>query len=109
MLKDNEKPEGNKELEERKITEPKEEKKTDKKEESTEKDNKETVKPDSEKQLLVCTPYGYAYVDIDKLKVQLDEEAKKNIEVRKVIQEFVKEKELALDLELSTKEKEEEL
>ena len=61
----------------------------------------------SEKSLVVCTPYGYAKVEIEKFKLQLEEDAKKSLQMREVIAEFVKEKELALKLDLEAKEKEE--
>ena len=63
---------------------------------------------DPGKQLVVCTPYGYAEVDIANLKLKLEEDAKQSLVVREAIAEFVKEKELALQLDLETKEKEEE-
>ena len=59
------------------------------------------------KYMIVCTPYGYAEVDLLKLKQQLEEEAKQSLKVREVIHEFVKEKELELKLDLMAKEKKE--
>ena len=57
--------------------------------------------------MIVCTPYGYAEVDLLKLKQQLEEEAKQSLKVRQVIHEFVKEKELELKLDLMAKERKE--
>ena len=60
-----------------------------------------------DKWFTVSTPYGYAKVDAEKFKTQLEQDASKSSELRNVILEYVKEKELTLQLELEAKEKKE--
>ena len=55
--------------------------------------------------MTIYTPYGYGEVDMDKFQTQLEEDAKKSSEVHNAVQEYIKEKEFQIKLDLENKEK----